>query len=164
MTFNHKFQSLQYKLLHRLTNVNTYLQKCKIVPYSTCNFCFQKDTIEHLFGDCPFNQNLIAKCTEWLDKITEVTFNINYREFLLGILNDNNDEYINLYNRFFTFVKAFIWESRKQRQPPYLHNFLKFLKDEVVLEKEIIYIRFRHGKDIFQKRWLNILQHLNIDT
>ena len=164
MTLIHEYQTLQFKLLHRLTNVNSYLSKCSIIQDSTCNFCFQTDTIDHAFCSCPFNREFLKKCTEWLDNITNISFPISQKEFLLGILNDNDDEYITLYNRFYIYVKAFIWESRKNKVSPYLHNFLRFLKDKIMLEKVIIDNKFKCSKSTLSSRWLDVLLYLNIDV
>ena len=127
-------------------------------------FCLDAETIEHALCFCEYNGDIIQKCTKWLDKITGISFEISIKEFLLGILNENKDEYIDLYNRFFTLLKVFIWESRTQKARPYLHKFISFLKNEILFEKDLLTFRFINVTKILKKRWLDILSTLDVDA
>ena len=157
MSFKQRPRLFHYKIFHRLLNVNEYLFKCNLENSDLCPFCPGKESIVHALCDCPFNNNFIQKCTEWLDKLTKTNFAINNTEFIFGIINENYDKHINLYNRFYFLVKFFIWESRKEKRPPSLVEFLKFLYEEVRYEVDYLSSKFSNSQNILQDRWLEIL-------
>ena len=112
MSFKQKYRMFHYKILHRLLNVKEYLFKCKIEPSGTCTFCNETETIEHALCYCDFNGTFIQRVITWVDNLTSMSFEINFKDFLLGITNENNDSYIDLYNRIISLCKIFIWEQR----------------------------------------------------
>ena len=87
MSFKQYYQMVQYKLIHRILNVNVYLEKCKIENSKLCSICKNNDeTIDHVFIECNGRENFIIECKNWLDEKTKINFQISNLEFLFGIL------------------------------------------------------------------------------
>lgn len=92
-----------------------------------CDVCKKHDeTIDHVFIDCSDRENFITDCKNWLDKITKINFQISNLEFLLGLLHEGNDEYINVYNRYFFVLKMCIWQCKNDLLIPSLNDFINF--------------------------------------
>ncbi len=58
-TLQSKLRSFQYKLLHRALPTRVELYRYGIIDNELCVFChLDRETLEHLFGDCPYVQDL----------------------------------------------------------------------------------------------------------
>ena len=163
MSFKQYYQMIQYKLIHRILNVNVYLEKCKIKNSKLCDVCkINEETIDHVFIDCSDRENFIIECKNWLDKITKINFQISNLEFLFGILNEGNDEYIDVYNRYFFVLKMYIWQCRNELSIPSLNCFINFLTNEIVYERECIRLKNKDIAKNLNLRWKDIITALNI--
>ena len=53
-----KIQYFQFRLLHRIIGVNSFLFRLHLINSPLCSFCnLENETIEHLFWDCPIVSN-----------------------------------------------------------------------------------------------------------
>jgi hypothetical protein len=127
MTYRQHSRMIQFKIIHRILNVKSYLKKCKIIDSNSCETCGQDETISHVFYKCSRNENFILECKQWLDKLTKMNFRVTEMEYLFGILNENADDYINLYNRFFHCLKYYIWTCRTDNCKKTFDNFIIFI-------------------------------------
>ena len=74
-----KLQNFQFKLLHRILPVNSFLYKCGLKETELCTFCMEtKENLLHLFWNCNFvAKNFLIICG--------ITLPLNAREITLGI-------------------------------------------------------------------------------
>ena len=96
MTYKQNHFMTQFKLLHRLLNVNVYLYKCKLEDSELCEVCLDRETISHVFLECADRRKFIADCKKWIDNVTNLSFQITDHEILFGIINHTVDEHIGL--------------------------------------------------------------------
>ena len=62
-------QSFQFKLLHRRTATNDFLNKIGVSLSAMCTFCNEYvETLEHVFWEYKFSQSFWKNVTEWLTK------------------------------------------------------------------------------------------------
>jgi len=53
ITKDTKLQNVQFKLLHRILPVNSFLYKCGLQETELCTFCTEtKENMLHLFWNC----------------------------------------------------------------------------------------------------------------
>ena len=93
-----------FKLLHRILNVNYYLKFCNLTDSDACVFCGQIETIEHVFLECHTNSEFLTKCKNWIYNVTGITFNISNSEYILGLTNELHNSHLEIYNRFLSLV------------------------------------------------------------
>jgi hypothetical protein len=134
MSHKQYYQMIQFKILHRILNVKEYLMICNIEPSNICRFCNEPESIHHAFISCPFNYNFLNQCKKWLDNLTKICFPMSDEEFLFLIRNENNDNILDIYNRFIFHARIFMWKRRCLNATPALLDFLKFLYDEIYYE------------------------------
>ena len=66
-TIDTKLRNFQYKFLLRILPTNIFLLKCKKVSSSLCDFCNEhRESIIHLFWECPFIQEFWGKLRDFL--------------------------------------------------------------------------------------------------
>jgi exonuclease III len=58
-------QALQYKILHKIINVNYWLHKIKILDSPICRYCTNEETIEHFFFDCAITKQFWYAFLTW---------------------------------------------------------------------------------------------------
>lgn len=108
-----KYQSLQYKILARITPCNVYLQKVKIRDSDLCDFCEVKDDWSHFFIHCMKCKILWKAIFRWYNQCSnEDYFMPGDSDIIFGILNkDKRTDYIIL-NVIILMTKNFIhWKK-----------------------------------------------------
>jgi hypothetical protein len=58
-------QALQYKILHKIINVNYWLHKLKILDSPICRYCTKEETIEHFFFYCAITKQFWYAFLTW---------------------------------------------------------------------------------------------------
>ena len=99
ITYDHKLQNFQHKLLHRILPTNTLLVKIGIKDSDLCSFCkIARDYIMHYIWQCPKVQEFWQQAGRWLEEIFEIPIQLNIEN---TTFNTNTDEFpyeiINLY-------------------------------------------------------------------
>ena len=86
----------------------------------------------------------------------DISFNMTDAEFLFGIINNNRDCDIDLYNRVFFLVRIFIWECRYFKNKPNLNKFISFLKKEIKYECENLRYKCKDVDKLLESRWRDL--------
>ena len=87
---------------------------------------------------------------------------MNECHILFMIENDNEDDIINLYNRFFFFARMFIWKCRREKDKPSLICFLNFLYDEIFYELCVLKARGLDAEKVIFERWNVLVEESDI--
>ena len=77
--------TLCWKVLQNIYPTNILLYKMKISPSDNCNFCQNKDFIEHFFVHCSKVVILWQEITKDIFSFSGVTISLNEENILLGI-------------------------------------------------------------------------------
>lgn len=103
-----KYQSFQYRLLHRVITCNHLLYRWRMREDGVCQFCDGEDTLEHFFYSCPQPRAFWSLVKNWVLAATQVSPYISHltiKEFLLGVPRDFPQaliiNYLLLHGRFF---------------------------------------------------------------
>ena len=123
-----KIRYFQYRFLHRILGVNSYIYKFKYVNSPLCTFCNTSDeTIEHLFWDCDVIQTF-WNTTNMLCLNPNKIQLINKINVFFGSTEKGNSPL----NSYIFFVKYFIFCSKLDRREPdstiFCRKFDFFLK------------------------------------
>lgn len=98
-----KVQYLQFRLLHRIIGVNSYLFRLKVKDSPLCSFCNEEEeTIEHLFWNCPISNSFWFDC---ISNCLKEPINLNAEVVLFGLPNivDSPVNFFLLYKKYFIF-------------------------------------------------------------
>ena len=150
-------QSLQYKIIHRIFPCNYWLSIWNNVS-ELCNYCNQKDTLQHYFYLCRTLQPLWKSLSKWWLNNLGCTFNLSEKEILLGIDNVNSDDMIDSINYCILVVKSYIRECRQSGQAPNLYGCLHFIKQKI--EIEFLYYKLSDMKERDLEKWKFLLDRL----
>ena len=58
-------QSMQYKVLYRILNCNSWLYKIKIINSPVCRFCDKEENFEHYLFDCKVTKEYWSAFLTW---------------------------------------------------------------------------------------------------
>lgn len=79
-------QTLQYKLLNRISPCRKYLTQLRIFDSDSCPFWQRTDTLSHFFSECPDTALFWQKPHDWVDRVEDTLISsISLRERLLGV-------------------------------------------------------------------------------
>lgn len=108
-----KYQSLQFKLLHRVIPCNQLLKQYRIITSSTCNWCSQKDDNAHFFLSCGKVAGLWDRVWRWLryNRIIEGP-NLTEAEILLGCFRGHNVKKRLIINTICLYTKFYVHRQR----------------------------------------------------
>lgn len=143
-----KLRLLQYKILHRILPVNSWLFKCGLTNSNTCNFCqIYIETIEHLLWECNVIKNL------WLALCQKLNIEIfNMKDAILGISEDFAIEHIKIITKDYIF-KCKLYNNTQ----PNLNNLLHVMKIKIKIEES-------HTNRVkFLNKWGKYLKQIGID-
>ena len=129
-----KLQELQWKIVHNVYPTNTLLNRMGIKPSENCEFCGERETVEHLFFSCDRIKNLWLEVGKIILIYTKKKITLTEHIVLLGIEQDAfysnlNDDETRLINNILVIAKQSITYSKKYD-----------LNINIVFEKEL---RFR---------------------
>lgn len=81
-----KFQSFQFKLLHRIIPCGKYLKNIRIRDSDTCDLCGGTDTLAHFFFDCPVSNQFWQSVCNWFHQQVDVRmYHISRHDFMFGV-------------------------------------------------------------------------------
>lgn len=154
-----KLQSLQYKLLHRITPCKTFLKRLRICDTDACPFCqvSQRDSIIHFFFECGVVQVFWHSICSWFKAADNVYLSqLSAKEFVFGVPKEFHRSKI--VNTILAHVRSYIHRQKlfyngKLELLPWLKEFRQKLRIEEWICKKT---NKRNTFDI----WTPILQEL----
>ena len=144
-----RIRYFQFKLIHRILEVNKYLKTINISISDLCSLCYKsEETIEHLFWDCPITRRFIADVQHLIldDKVTLSKIN-----FLFGFYGSVGVQF----NFIILYAKYYIFSSKCKNSTLSLNSFKCMLKHYRTVEQ---YMYLKNNKFVsFDSRWKNII-------
>ena len=139
-------QNLQFKLLHRILTINTYLKICGIQSDNCCSFCFnERESLEHLFVTCCHSKILWGIFKKWFETKT-ATVNLDARAILLG------DPHLGiLLNHLVLIVKRYIYSCKYTKHTLNFIEIINIIKYHRNIEKFTL-----SEKEMFKNKWDNL--------
>ena len=74
-----------YRSIHEIIPVNNLMFKYNICKMYLCVFCYEVETLRHLFFECAFNSQLL-----WL--IKNLIFGVTFKNSMLEEIDISNDK------------------------------------------------------------------------
>ena len=126
----------QYKVLHRVVALNPLLFKMGIKDNDKCTFCNdEKETIQHMLYRCKKVRKFWKQVKDWFNSIIDGDINILETDVIFGNLTDL--PHVKECNAIIILGKYFIYGCKLKENIPILPNFLRRIKSELEVEKEI---------------------------
>ena len=130
-----KLREFQFKFIHRTVATQGELFKYGIKPDDKCCFCGEKDSIDHTFIHCCFTKSFVQKVTLWFNKTNNSQISPTTEELLFGITtNPPGNNAIKQFNYTTLFMRYYIYTSKLNNKPFFLHNFIDALQQRYILE------------------------------
>ena len=98
-----KLRVLQWKIAHRIYPSGVLLHKMGIRPSENCDHCNERETLAHLFFECPKNKQLWAEIEKYIQIRCGVGFKLNVFDALHGISKREK-----MFNKDFVFINYLI--------------------------------------------------------
>ena len=135
-----RLRDLQYKILHRIVAVNETLFRMKLSQTDMCSFCGDEvESIEHLFVDCEFSEQLWDQVNVMLSNRTGKEINLSKLEKLFGIIREND-----AINHIIMLVKKHIYYKKMTNSKPNIVDYIIYMKGIISVEH---YIAKLQGKE-----------------
>ena len=134
---DNQLRIMQFKLLHRILPVNTWLYKCGLTNTNTCSFChIHIETIQHLMWECNLSKNIwLALCQHM-----NIPF-FTMKETLLGKQTGSAIEHIKL------ITKNYIFRTKLDNNLPNFQFLKQIIKSKVKIERNC------SSRQQFIKKW-----------
>ena len=100
-TINHKFRSFNFNFFHRNVPYQSRLHKMKIKDHPNCEECNCKETLTHLYWECPRSKRLWERLKLLVETYPKTCFNLN--------------------PEMFTWYRSMVFQQ-KQRNPSFLNT------------------------------------------
>ena len=148
-----RLQSLQYKLLHRIIPCNVWLKQIKIKATDECDYCQEKDTIEHFFLECQSVKEFWNFLFNWWETVTNTELDVIKEELLFGFVQSS--DYYKVLNYCVLLAKSYIHRQRLfHNNKLSLYQYQVELKQKIQIEKYICYSNNQVNKF---KKWTFLL-------
>ena len=83
-----KLQEIQWKIIHNIFPTNILLTRMGIKNSEKCEFCGEKDHVEHYFFSCKRNENFWKDVNQIITNNTATRIKLNEQIVVLGIEQD----------------------------------------------------------------------------
>ena len=109
-----KLRLLHFKILHNIYPTSILLNRMGIKSSENCDFCGEKDFVEHMFVNCPKLNGFWDKISTLIYTYTQVKFNLSSSNILLGISKNNHisKKQLNIANHIILIAKFCISKMR----------------------------------------------------
>ena len=109
-----RLRLLHFKLLHNIYPTNILLHRMGIKKSENCDFCGEKDFVEHMFVYCSKINAFWDTISSLIYRQTQVKFNLTASDILLGISSDKNKlkKHMNIANHIILIAKMCIGKLR----------------------------------------------------
>ena len=132
-TIETKLQSFQFNIIHRCLVTNSKLWYFKLRDNNRCSFCnLCKETIEHLFWECPISKTVWLQLKDWFTNVIGVTVILSATNILLGMADPTNRIPI---NHILMIVKYYIYTCRCKNDQPSIEGSIAKIKHCIKVEK-----------------------------
>ena len=125
ITADSKLQWLQFRILHRILPVGSYLKKVKISTNDICHFCnSDRETLEHVFFSCTKVISLWSDLASYIQQKSQNavvfdSFSIIFgKPFTLANMS---------INKIILFAKQYIYLNLKQNKSLTFTGFIAFI-------------------------------------
>lgn len=154
ITSDNKLREFQYKYLKRIIPSNNFLNKCKLVSSSLCDFCnMEIETLDHLFWECRHVQVFWMQLRDFLHT-NRIELEVTLRTVTFG-LSEKYTCNTNIKNFIILIAKYYIFLNKYYRSIPNLHAFKIHMKKRLRIEKEIALMKDKLFE--FERQWGNIM-------
>ena len=141
-------QWLQYRLLHKILPVNSYLKQVKIKDNDNCFCCGEPEDIPHLFVLCPRINNLWTNLSMYIDSRIRIQTVFHLKNILFGEV----PLYNNIPCNFVILVtKQYIFRCTRQQAIPEINGLICQLKFTFKVEQCIA--NRNQKSESFDKIW-----------
>jgi len=114
-----KYQSFQYKIIHRIFPCNEWLTEMNIKTSSQCSFCEQNDSIQHYLTQCPKTLLFWKMFFKWWNSLDVPRISdIDMTNILFGY--PENDKITNVLNYVLLIAKYHIYKQKQNKSQPFL--------------------------------------------
>ena len=148
-TKDSSLQWFQYRLIHRIIPVGSYLKKIQIKPTDTCTLCKETvETIVHLFFECEKATYLWNELHHRILDVIHVDVNFTLKTVLFGERSYTCNKPINI---ILLATKQYLYTCSKKEKNPNIMELLFVLHQKYVVEKLVAYKNLNSRK--FTKTW-----------
>ena len=148
-TKDSSLQWFQYRLIHRIIPVGSYLKKIQIKPTDTCTLCKETvETIIHLFFECEKATYLWNELHYRILDVIHVDVNFTLKTVLFGERSYTCNKPINI---ILLATKQYLYTCSKKEKNPNIMELLFVLHQKYEVEKLVAYKNLNSRK--FTKTW-----------
>ena len=139
-----KILSLQFKIIHNITNCGANLAKWGIKENKLCNYCRtpEIDTVTHALVECPTTDMWLNSTLQYIDPLKTIFVNTTLQDFIFGV--DNT-----AINAIFLIMKKYVCYVRGYKK----HFSNKSLVQQILRRIAVDYKLLSPIK--FSKKWLS---------
>ena len=142
-------QWFQYRLIHRIIPVGSYLKKIQIKPTDTCTLCKETvETIVHLFFECEKATYLWNELHRRILDVIHVDVNFTLKTVLFGERSYTCNKPINI---ILLATKQYLYICSKKEKNPNIMELLFVLHQKYEVEKLVAYKNL--NSRTFTKTW-----------
>ena len=136
-----KYQSFQYKIIHRIIPSNHWLHKLKIKESAICTFCQREDTLMHFFILCPKTLLFWKSVYNWWNslEVPEISY-VHNIDIIFGY--PDNTKYGNAFNYILLIARYHVYKQKMQNLEPFFPSMLVSLKNQLRVDEKI---SFKNG-------------------
>lgn len=144
-----KLRDFQFKINNRILVTKSFLYKINKIDNDRCSFCHQdRETISHLFANCPKVNEFWNFLKEWLEGQFNITIQLHTKHLLFPV-----KEEINLVNYFILVAKYYIYRAKFSSERLNIQNFISFLKRK--FSNEMYISKINQTFDKFRAKWMH---------
>jgi hypothetical protein len=131
-----KYQSFQYKIIHRIFPCNEWLSKMNIKASGQCSFCEQKDSIQHHLIQCPKTLLFWKMFYKWWNSLNVPRISdIDMTNILFG--HPEKCKLTDVLNYVLLIAKYHIYKQKQNNSQPFLPLMLIELKNQLIVDEHI---------------------------
>lgn len=148
-----KYQSFQYRFLHRAIFLNKQLKIWKLSDTDRCTLCEDNyETIDHFFYECVEIKRFWTAFTSWFECLTDTEINLTHSNIMFN--NVETDRHETSLNMFIMIPKQFLFSERCiGKTEMNIYNFKDRLKEIMKYEHSKALKQSKHKQRIFLKKW-----------
>jgi hypothetical protein len=149
-------QSLQYKIMYKIINCNSWLKKIKVKENAKCRFCDQDETVEHFFYQCIDTKKYWKSILNWWNHL-DLMYVEELFEYSVILGMAWSDHVGKVFNCCILVGKLVIYKNKNMNIQPTLRDFLIELKTYISIDENI---SIKNGKQsTFELEWgeINVL-------
>ena len=148
ITIDTRLRWFQFRLVHRILGVNSFLAKIGRRDDNLCTFCHaESETLVHLFCTCEITLTFWTQLSEWMKKVLNINVYLDNEVFLFGILNKN----WSALNLILLLCRFHIYKMKMKDSKPSIVLLKNDIKQYYALEK---FIFITNGDTVkFNLKW-----------